>query len=152
MKHSFYVGIIGLAITSIAACGADTGGDAADGQTIAPQSTELAVTPRADSARVETQDTAAERQVGAEDSAERSSAAAQEARSEDDTNDILGKSCTAICTVINLSATSCPASIAGQGETTFLGGCGKACNKADGDASSKLPPGCAIYTCSHSGC
>ncbi len=150
MKHSLYVGIIGLAITSMAACGADTGGDAADGQTRGPQPTDLAV--REGSAPVETQATAAEQQAGTADSAETSSAAAQDARSEDDTNDILGKSCTAVCTVINLSATSCPTSIAGQGETTFLGGCGKACRKADGDAASKLPPGCAIYTCSHSGC
>lgn len=65
----------------------------------------------------------------------------------------LGKSCWATCTVQNVDPNVwCPSTISGYGSTSFLGGCTKACNKADGDAASKLPPGCVIYSCSHSGC
>ena len=63
-----------------------------------------------------------------------------------------GKQCWATCTVTNLGSGVCPATIGGYGRTTFLGGCGKACNKARGDAASKLPPDCVIYNCSYSGC
>jgi hypothetical protein len=51
-----------------------------------------------------------------------------------------------------VGATSCPPNIGGFGNTTFLGGCNKACRKAEGDAASKLPAGCVINTCSFSGC
>ncbi len=63
-----------------------------------------------------------------------------------------GKRCYATCSVVSVGAASCPANIGGFGNTTFLGGCNKACRKAEGDAASKLPPGCALYTCNFSGC
>lgn len=63
-----------------------------------------------------------------------------------------GKKCWATCTVINVGAGSCPVTMGGYGNTTFLGGCNKACNKAKGDAASKLLPGCVINNCSFSGC
>lgn len=63
-----------------------------------------------------------------------------------------GKQCWATCTVQSISGASCPATISGYGNTTFLGGCNKACNKAQGDATSKLPAGCVINSCSFSGC
>lgn len=64
----------------------------------------------------------------------------------------LGKRCYATCSVISVGTTSCPASMGGFGNTTFLGGCNKACRKAQGDAASKLPAGCVINTCNFSGC
>ena len=63
-----------------------------------------------------------------------------------------GKRCYAACSVVSVGAPSCPASIGGFGNTTFLGGCNKACRKAEGDAASKLPAGCVINTCNFSGC
>lgn len=64
-----------------------------------------------------------------------------------------GKVCYASCTVQQIDpAVTCPSTISGYGNTTFLGGCNKACDKARGDASSKLPAGCVINQCSHSGC
>jgi hypothetical protein len=64
-----------------------------------------------------------------------------------------GKVCYASCTVQRVDpAVTCPSTISGYGNTTFLGGCNKACDKARGDASSKLPAGCVINQCSHSGC
>ena len=63
-----------------------------------------------------------------------------------------GKRCNASCSVVSVGASSCPTFIGGTGNTTFLGGCDKACRKAEGDAASKLPPGCAIHTCDFSGC
>ncbi|WP_143195641.1 hypothetical protein [Archangium sp. Cb G35] len=63
-----------------------------------------------------------------------------------------GKQCWANCTVQSIGGGSCPATISGYGNTTFLGGCNKACNKAQGDAAAKLPAGCVINTCSFSGC
>jgi hypothetical protein len=64
----------------------------------------------------------------------------------------MGKRCNASCSVVSVGGTSCPATIGGTGSTSFLGGCNKACNKAEGDAASKLPPGCAINVCNFSGC
>lgn len=66
----------------------------------------------------------------------------------------LGKSCSATCTVQKLDPNAwCPATVAGYGRTTFLGGCNKACDKALADARTQaLPAGCAIYSCSTSGC
>lgn len=64
----------------------------------------------------------------------------------------LGKKCWATCTVSNYGGGSCPATVVGYGNTTFLGGCNKACNKAEGDAASQLPPGCVLYSCNLSGC
>lgn len=65
----------------------------------------------------------------------------------------LGKQCYANCTVAKVDASAeCPSTISGYGETTFLGGCKKACRKARGDASSKLPSGCVINNCNTSGC
>jgi len=65
----------------------------------------------------------------------------------------MGKVCYAACTVQKIDpAAMCPATINGYGNTTFLGGCNKACSKAQGDAAAKLPPGCVISTCSFSGC
>lgn len=63
-----------------------------------------------------------------------------------------GKRCYATCSVVSVGAASCPPDIGGYGNTTFLGGCNKACGKAQGDAASKLPAGCVINTCSFSGC
>jgi hypothetical protein len=64
----------------------------------------------------------------------------------------LGKECYVTCTVQNLGSGVCPPTVAGYGSTSFLGGCGKACRKAEGDAKSKLPPGCIINSCDRSGC
>jgi hypothetical protein len=64
----------------------------------------------------------------------------------------MGKRCNASCSVVSVGGTSCPATIGGTGSTSFMGGCNKACNKAEGDAASKLPPGCAINVCNFSGC
>ena len=63
-----------------------------------------------------------------------------------------GKRCYAACSVVSVGASSCPASIGGTGSTSLFGGCNKACNKAEGDAASKLPAGCVINVCSFSGC
>jgi len=63
-----------------------------------------------------------------------------------------GKRCYATCSVVSVGATSCPPNISGFGSTSFLGGCNKACRKAQGDAASKLPAGCAINACNFSGC
>ncbi|KYF79884.1 hypothetical protein BE20_40995 [Sorangium cellulosum] len=64
----------------------------------------------------------------------------------------LAKECEVTCTVQKLGPGECPPTVAGHGFTKFLGGCGKACEKARGDARSQLPPGCSIYSCSSSGC
>lgn len=64
-----------------------------------------------------------------------------------------GKVCYATCTVQTIDpAVVCPSTISGYGNTTFLGGCDKACRQARGDAASKLPAGCVINQCSQSGC
>lgn len=63
-----------------------------------------------------------------------------------------GKRCYASCSVVSVGAASCPPNMGGFGNTTFLGGCNKACGKAQGDAAAKLPAGCVINTCSFSGC
>lgn len=63
-----------------------------------------------------------------------------------------GKRCNASCSVVNVGTGMCPATIGGYGSTSFLGGCNKACAKAQGDAASKLPSHCKIDTCSFSGC
>lgn len=63
-----------------------------------------------------------------------------------------GKRCYATCSVVSVGAPSCPPNISGFGSTSFLGGCNKACRKAQGDAASKLPAGCAINACNFSGC
>ncbi len=63
-----------------------------------------------------------------------------------------GKRCYATCSVVSVGAPSCPPNISGFGSTSFLGGCNKACRKAEGNAASKLPAGCAINACSFSGC
>jgi hypothetical protein len=63
-----------------------------------------------------------------------------------------GKRCNASCSVVSVGAASCPTNIGGFGSTSFLGGCNKACRKAEGDAASKLPAGCVINNCSFSGC
>lgn len=64
----------------------------------------------------------------------------------------LGKHCWVDCAVTNNGAMSCPARVTGYGETTFLGGCQKACRKAEGDAASKLGAGCSLDNCSRRGC
>lgn len=64
----------------------------------------------------------------------------------------LGKRCWADCTVQADPGSMCPSNVGGYGNTTFLGGCNKACNKAQGDAASKLSPGCHIFRCSLTGC
>ncbi len=64
----------------------------------------------------------------------------------------LGKQCWVDCGVVNTGAASCPSRITGHGETTFLGGCGKACGKAEGDAASKLSAGCSLDNCTRRGC
>jgi hypothetical protein len=69
-----------------------------------------------------------------------------------DPHGLLGKKCYADCSVVNTGAPSCPSRINGFGETTFLGGCAKACRKARGDAASKLPTGCSLGNCSTTGC
>lgn len=69
-----------------------------------------------------------------------------------DPRGLLGKKCYADCNVVNTGAPSCPSRINGFGETTFLGGCAKACRKARGDAASKLPTGCSLGNCSTTGC
>lgn len=69
-----------------------------------------------------------------------------------DPRGLLGKKCYADCSVVNTGAPSCPSRINGFGETTFLGGCAKACRKARGDAASKLPTGCSLGNCSTTGC
>lgn len=64
----------------------------------------------------------------------------------------LGKRCWADCTVQADPGAMCPSNVGGYGNTTFLGGCNKACNKAQGDAAAKLSPGCHIFRCSLTGC
>jgi hypothetical protein len=78
--------------------------------------------------------------------------AEEQPESEDGQVHAQGKQCWASCTVQNIGGGSCPSTISGYGNTTFLGGCDKACNKAQGDATSKLPAGCVINSCSFSGC
>lgn len=63
-----------------------------------------------------------------------------------------GKRCYASCSVVSVGTTTCLPNIGGYGYTTFLGGCNKACGKAQGDAAAKLPAGCVINICSFSGC
>ncbi len=64
----------------------------------------------------------------------------------------LAKTCNVTCTVVALGSDPCPTTISGTGATTFLGGCTKACNKARGDAATKLPVGCQINTCNKTSC
>jgi hypothetical protein len=57
------------------------------------------------------------------------------------------------CTVVKVQADAyCPNTISGYGRTTFLGSCAKARRRAREDARSQLGSGCALGTCSFSGC
>src|SRR5689334_2229335 len=75
--------------------------------------------------------------IVAEDSSDMASESAEiggpEAASTDkepDDSGHLGKKCWATCTVQSYGGAVCPATTSGYGNTTFLGGCSKACNKA----------------------
>ena len=65
----------------------------------------------------------------------------------------LGKQCWVDCSVKQWDPmVSCPVRVNGYGKTTFLGGCGKACTHAEGDAASKLTAGCSLDNCTRRGC
>ena len=66
----------------------------------------------------------------------------------------LGKQCWVDCAVVKSDPGGpvCPVRVTGYGKTTFLGGCGKACTHAEGDAASKLVAGCSLDNCTRRGC
>ncbi len=66
----------------------------------------------------------------------------------------LGKQCWVDCSVYKSDPAGpvCPGRVTGYGKTTFLGGCGKACTHAEGDAASKLAAGCSLDNCTRRGC
>jgi hypothetical protein len=140
------VGLLGIGI--LAACSAEVDPEAG----IAGAEEEMVVAPGDGDALMQ----APEEYVGARqvaDDAERIEMSAEGASNISAPPQNLGKTCHAMCTVAKIDPNAwCPATMAGTGRTTFLGGCNKACNKADGDAASKLPPGCVIYQCNHTGC
>ncbi|WP_437620341.1 hypothetical protein [Sorangium sp. So ce1151] len=145
MQHLFKVGISAVAMTAalMTACG-ETGVEGAEPEQgragdLGSSDETAAAAPEGESGEAE---------APAEDSA------AEDGTSEDvgSAQQALGKECNVSCTVQNLGSGVCPPTVAGYGSTSFLGGCGKACRKAEGDAMSKLPAGCAIYSCDQSGC
>jgi hypothetical protein len=144
MKRQIW-GIVGFFCIGIfAVCGAEVNAEAS----IVGAEEEMTIMPGDGEARM--------RAVGAgqvADNAERIEMSAEGATNLSLPAPNLGTTCYAMCTVTNLDPKGwCPASIRGTGATTLQGECPRACNKADGNAAIKLPPGCLIKQCTHTGC
>ncbi|WP_437502480.1 hypothetical protein [Sorangium sp. So ce1099] len=151
MQHLFKVGISAVAMTAalMTACG-ETGVEGAE----PAQGRAGDLDSSDETAAAASRDESGEAEALAGDEAATEDSAVEDGATEDvgSAQQALGKECNVSCTVQNLGSGECPPTVAGYGSTSFLGGCGKACRKAEGDAMSKLPPSCAIYTCDRSGC
>jgi hypothetical protein len=140
------VGLLGIGIFAACSAEVDLEGD------IAGAEEEMAIAPGDGEALMQ----AREEYVGAgqvADDAERIEMSAEGASNISAPPQNLEKDCYAICTVTKINPNVwCPPMMAGTGFPTLLGGCQRACSRADSDAASKLPAGCVINQCSHSGC